>query len=210
MMTNLVAGLLALALAGLPGGDPDPTPAPLPVVLQPEAGAGAFHLELRAGIGTGEYRGSSSGSNRSAGANWGIRMGFRPLEQLVLSLGYGQSSFGCDGGFCAQAPVTYSGSGIEVEAATDWRALRLGAGLTRQVLGAEWTDLDGVPLTAVSSPSIGWFMTMSVDVPVSPRFSVAPGVRYMRHGADFGNTRSRTTVQMMADVGIRYRLPSGR
>jgi hypothetical protein len=223
MTPHLVAGLLAMALAGLPVGDPDLgpalTPAPTPALAPalalspaptPASGAGAFHLEFRAGIGTGEYHGSSSASNRSAGANWGIRMGFRPLEQLVLSLGYGQSSFGCDGGLCAQSPVTYSGSGIDVEAATDWRAVRFGAGLTRQILGAEWADVEGGRLTSVSAPSIGWFTAMSVDVPVSRRFSVAPGVRYMRHGTDFGSGDSRTTVQMMGDVGIRYRLPSGR
>jgi len=210
MMTNLAAGLLAMALAGVTETPtPGPTPAPA-AAIQPALGGDSFHLEFRAGIGTGEYHGSSSDSNRSAGANWRIRMGFQPLEQLVLSLGYGQSSFGCDGGLCAQSPVTYSGSGIEVEAATDWRAVRFGAGLTRQVLGAEWTDVDGVRVTSVSAPSVGWFMTTSMDVFVSSRFSVAPGLRYMRHGADFGNGSSRATVQLMGDLGIRYRLPSGR
>ncbi|TVP47832.1 MAG: hypothetical protein EA350_04345 [Gemmatimonadales bacterium] len=199
-MTSLAAALLALAMVGIPADRSDP----------PVSGGEAFHLEFRGGIGTGEFHGSASGGDRSAGANWGIRMGFRPLEQLVLSLGYGQSSFGCEGGICAQAPVSYSGSGIEAEVAGDWRGVRLGAGVTRQILGAAWTDVEGARLTSVSAPSIGWFTALSVDIPVSSRFSVAPGVRYLRHGADFGSGVSRTTVQMMADVGVRYRLPAGR
>lgn len=194
-MTHLVTGLLALALSGAPATDPLP---------------GAFHLELRAGLGTGEFHGSASGENRSAGANWGIRMGFQPHDLVVFGLGYGQSSFGCQGGLCAQSPVTYSGSGVEVEAATNWHHLRLGAGLTRQILGAEWTDAEDVTVTAVAAPAIGWFVTLSADVPLAQRFSVAPGVRYMRHGADFGSGNPRTAAQIMANVALRYRLPSGR
>jgi hypothetical protein len=194
-MTHLVAGLVALALAGGPTEDPGPGP---------------FHLELRGGIGTGEFHGSASGENRSAGANWGVRMGFRPLERLVLGLGYGQSSFGCQGGLCAQFPVTFSGRGFELAASADWRAVRVGTGVTRQTLGAEWTDNEGVRGTSESTPSFGWFADLTLDIPVTSEFSVAPGVRYMRHGADFGTGNARATVQVMADVGLRYRLPFGR
>jgi hypothetical protein len=218
MMTAFAAGLLALALAGAPALDPEPvilpisqwTPGSGPALLQQARGPGPFHLEVRAGIGTGEFHGSGSGSNRSAGANWGIRMGFRSLEHFVLGVGYGRSSFGCEGGLCAQFPVRYSGSGFEVGAAADWRAVRLGAGVTRQTLVAEWSEGEGVRATSESAPTMGWFADLSVDVPVTPRFSVAPGVRYMRHGADFGTGVSRATVQVMADVGVRYRLPFGR
>jgi hypothetical protein len=194
--------LVAAAAAGA-------TAVPLAAQDRAEPRGGLRHalgVELRGGIGTGEYHAFGSAGERTAGANWRAQVSYSPLPYAALYAGYGAASFGCEGGFCAQAPVTFTSSGFDAGVLLGWRMLWLQAGVLRHALAAEWHAADGRPRERASSGT-GTTAAAGVDIPIIAGLSIAPGVRWARHGASFPPAPGADVVHVMADVGLRYRVP---
>jgi hypothetical protein len=209
-MMALVVAAAAAGGAGAQGGARDRDEPRTVEASPPDDGMRpAISFELRGGVGTGEYHAFGSAGERTAGGNWRVQLSYSPLPYAAVYAGYGRASFGCEGGFCAQAPVTFAGSGFDAGVLLGWRMLWLQAGVLGHALDAEWQGPDGSTRERASSRT-GVTAAAGVDIPVAAGFSIAPGVRWARHGAAFPPAPSGDVVHVMADVGLRYRIPVGR
>jgi hypothetical protein len=218
----ITAIITALAVAGALGGGSAVPPAPgeavdarpLPAAVRDTSArrtpGPALSFEVRGGIGTGEYHASSSAGERTAGASWRAQVAFAPVGLASIYIAYGQSNFGCRGGFCAQAPVDFTGRGIDAGVQLHWRALWLQAGALSHSLDAEWPAGDGAGTRQTGRTELGWLLGTGVEIPVAAGFAIAPGVRYMRHAAGFEPAPMENVVHFVGEVGLRYRVPLRR
>jgi hypothetical protein len=201
------AGAMAAPVSGATAAGGDSSVVAHGVQRQAPPGRHTLSFELRGGVGTGEHHASASAGERSAGASWRAQLAYAPLPFAAIYAAYGRSAFGCHGGFCAQAPVRFTGAGFDAGVLLGWRALWLQTGVLRHVLDAAWqTGADaGTRERAHSDP--GFVVAGGVEIPVVAGVSLTPGVRYMRHPAAFAPAPAAPVVHLIADLGLRYRLP---
>jgi hypothetical protein len=204
-MNTMMTLLLAAATAGGTG-------APEGRVEADPPGGGVRHaisIELRGGAGTGEYHAFGSGGERTTGGNWRAQVSYAPLPFAAVHVGYGRASFGCEGGFCVQAPVTFTGSGFDAGITLGWRMAWLQAGVLSHELEAAWQGTGG-PARERATSDIGITAAAGLEFPIAAGLSITPGVRWLRHGAAFPPADGGSVVHVIGDVGIRYRIAIGR
>jgi hypothetical protein len=166
-------------------------------------------LEVRFGRGLGEYEAFGSGGDRVAGQNWRLQVAYPFRSFASLHLGYGRASFGCEGGFCSRAPVTFTGSGVDAGLTLTWRGLWGQASIARQTLDAAWEGSGG-PKQERAQSGLGVLAGAGMTLVLGPGLSVTPGLRWMRHTAAFPPAEGGVVVHAITDVGIRYRVPFRR
>ncbi len=172
-------------------------------------------LELRLGGARGEVRDSPSGGERSTGGSAGLRGGWPLVPFLHLTGGLTWSAFGCEGGLCVDAPVRFSGMGVEVGLEGRWQWAWAEVGLTRRGLEARWTPSDplfpggggGEETFRSSAPArMGVIGALGARWEIRPGASLTPGLRIVRHSASFEGGPSSPVTQLHLDVGLRWEL----
>jgi hypothetical protein len=168
----------------------------------PALSVAGLSAEVRAGAAAGNYAGAASELEVLPRAAWGASVSYRATGRVAVYVEYSRAAFGCESGFCAGREVDFTsdgfGGGVRyalpvAPAAGPW----VSAGIVRHTLR---TDAEGA---TDADDASGWGLSAGagVEVPLGPRLSLAPGVRYVRHGAgDDG------VAMVVGDVGLRIRM----
>jgi hypothetical protein len=164
-------------------------------------------VELRGGASAGNYAGAASDFEVLPGAAVGAAVSYAATERLSVYAGYTRGSFGCDTGFCADRDVTLTSHGMEAGVRYGFASVALprlsvapwvSLGLVDHSLAV---DVDEVP-GRDDANGFGFSAGAGMELPVRPRLSLTPGIRYVRYGAadDDG------VAMLVADVGLRIRM----
>lgn len=214
VLLGLALGVLGEGLAAQDpvrtgaGGVPGPGP------------GGPLFLEVRGGTGSGQVEGSADGGERQGGRALGLWVGWQLHPQAGVGVGWSRGRFGCEGGLCAAAPVSFTAQGFEIGLEGSWRAARVRTGLLRRDVRASWTPGSGtpafppapgsepgiLPAEARGGAGLGGFVEAGGAYPLTERLEAVGRLRYLRHGTRFPDDRSRAVAYGSAEVGLRVRL----
>lgn len=184
--------------------------APAALLAHPAA-AQTVELELRGGASVGSYGATAAGRQDEPGPAFAATLHYAPVPRLSTYLGYSRSGFGCTEAFCGGAEVSLASSGVE--GGVRWTLplpLRpwLRAGIVSHSLALTATPEDAAPVRETTSRGFGVEAGAGVEVPLTPRISLAPGLRYLRYdvrsAAD--GSRSDGVAVLVGDVGLRVAL----
>jgi hypothetical protein len=195
-MTSITVLLLAAAMAS--GG-----------VAADSIPRRSIFLEVRGGAVAGEWHGASSAGERSAGPAMRVQAAVAPLPFAALYAGYGRSAFGCRGGFCEQTPVDFTSTGFDTGLILRLGGLWVQGGVALPRLDAEWGTAGGSVQQRAKSEA-GLLAAVGLEIPLARGLFITPGARYTRHGAAFGSGGVHDVVQLVGDVGLRFRIPLAR
>lgn len=176
----------------------------LALLLARPAGA-QLAVEVRGGAGAGSYEATGAGFQNAPRGAFAASASYAPLPALSVYAGYSRASFGCEEGFCRGVDPTFttSGVGAGLRASLPLR-LWARAGVVRHQLAVSSTP-GGEGFSDTSDPALGVEAGLGLALPLlGSRFSLTPGVGYLRYGASLDGGDRIAVVT--ADVGLRLSL----
>lgn len=154
-------------------------PAILAMALCPEAAvAQRFGLEVRGGAAVGSYTATAAGLDVIPALAFGAALEARLSGPFSAYLGFSRTSFGCEEGFCAARDVSLTSQGLVAGARWGPGLLWLRAGLALRSLRL---TADGEKET--SDLGVGWDLAGGLEITLTDRFRLRPGLTYLRHTA---------------------------
>lgn len=183
--TRAAALVLAILAAGL---------SPETVVAQ------RFGLEVRGGAAVGSYTATAAGLDMLPALSFGAALETRISGPISAYLAFTRSSFGCEEGFCAARDVSLTSQGLVVGAR--WRPGLpwLRAGLALQSLRLTADDQE-----EKSDLGVGWDLAGGLEIPVTGRSSLRPGLTYVRHAATTDQGDGHVAL-LALELGVAVRL----
>jgi hypothetical protein len=177
--------------------------------LAPSAAAAqGFTAELRAGAAVGEVTAALSGPQYQPGAAVFASAAWAPVPYVAGFVEYGQGQFGCRDGFCQGNDVRFTSRGAQAGVQLSLDPLWVRAGVVRRTLRSHWgtgagrqQDDGGAGTGAEAGAGVAFHLPRAL----LPGVSLAPGVRYARHGGVMGaEGREGNVATITADLGIRW------
>lgn len=135
-------------------------------------------VELAAGPAVGNYSESGAGLEMEPGPSFVALVEARFREAMTGYLGFTRSSFGCEEGFCIDRDVTLTSQGVVLGGRWTPGLPWVRVGLTVQAL-----DVEAAAASESADAGIGWDLGAGLDIGVSGRTRIRPGLTYQRHGA---------------------------
>lgn len=142
------------------------------------AAAQRFGLEVRGGAAVGSYTATAAGLDVLPGPSFGAALETRVSGPFSAYLGFSRSSFGCEEGFCAERDVSLTSQGLVA-------GVRWGPGLPwlRAGLAVQSLRLTAAAQEETSDVGVGWDLAGGLEIRVTDRFRLRPGLTYLRHAA---------------------------
>lgn len=137
-----------------------------------------FGLEVRGGAAVGGYTATAAGLDVLPALAFGAVLETRVSGPFSAYLGFTRSSFGCEEGFCADRDVSLTSQGLVAGARWGPGLPWLRAGLAFQSLRLTADDQE-----ETSDVGVGWDLAGGLEIPVTDRFRLRPGLTYLRHAA---------------------------
>lgn len=186
----LIAALLVLGLA-LPGN----AAAQVPV-----------SFEVRAGSSMGGYEQTRAGVETHPSVSFGLRAEYAVQSHLGVYAGYDYARFGCEGGFCRDASVSFAASGLTVGVRAGWLTQSgptAHAGLVYHTLSSDAGD--GASSYAFTSDrGLGFDAGLGYTISLSPTWHLTPGLSYTRYTVTNDAGGDSAVVVLSGSVGLRY------
>lgn len=160
-------------------------------------------IEVAGGASAGAYERANSGIHFAPQPTYHITVGYAPISLLGAYVSYAQDSFGCDVGFCQDANVSFTSTGVGA-------GLRLGRaqrGGPYLRVGAVYRSLQtqaGETFAREFDPVLGVEASLGVALSLTRWLKLIPAVRYTRYDiAEESNAPPIGVVILSGEIGFR-------